>query len=79
MLKQCQGHPNIVNIIDTRQDEFHTYIILELLKGGELVDRLRKRPFKEEEAGQVFRGLLSAVHFMHSKGIVHRDLKPEVS
>ena len=78
MLKQCQGHPNIVNIIDTRQDDFHTYIILELLKGGELVERLRKRPFNEQEAGQVFRGLLSAVHFMHSKGIVHRDLKPEV-
>lgn len=78
MLRQCHDHPNIVNIIDTRQDDFHTYIILELLKGGELVERLRRKPFTEDEAGRVFRGLLSAVHFMHSKGIVHRDLKPEV-
>lgn len=78
MLRQCQGHPNIVNIVDTRQDEFHTYIILELLRGGELIERLRKRPFTEAEASRIFRGLLSAVHFMHSKGIVHRDLKPEV-
>lgn len=78
MLRQCHGHPHIVNIIDTRQDDFHTYIIMELLQGGELIERLRRKRFSEHEAGRVFRALLSAVHFMHSKGIVHRDLKPEV-
>jgi len=80
LLEQCQGHPNIVNLIEVFQDEMHTYIILELLKGGELLKRIRKRSvFSEIEAGQIFRGLIAAVSFMHSKGIVHRDLKPEVS
>ncbi|RWS13648.1 ribosomal protein S6 kinase-like protein [Dinothrombium tinctorium] len=78
LLRQCQGHPNIVKLHEVYQDEIHTYIVLELLKGGELLDRIRKKDrFTEEEAGQIFRGLVSAVNFMHSKGIVHRDLKPE--
>jgi serine/threonine protein kinase len=57
----------------------HTYIVLELLNGGELLDRIRqKERFTEDEASQIMRTLVKAVHFMHSKGVVHRDLKPEV-
>lgn len=79
LLRACQGHSNIVNLIEVYQDEIHTYIVLELLKGGELLDRIRQnKRFTEIEAGHIFRGLTSAVAFMHSRGIVHRDLKPEV-
>lgn len=57
----------------------HTYIVLELLRGGELLDRIRKKErFTEDEASQIMRKLVNAVHFIHSKGVVHRDLKPEV-
>ncbi|XP_064621307.1 ribosomal protein S6 kinase alpha-5-like isoform X2 [Lineus longissimus] len=78
LLKMCQGHPNIVKLHDVYHDELHTYIILDLLKGGELLDRIRKKKqFTETEASQIMRKLVSAVHFMHSKGVVHRDLKPE--
>lgn len=59
--------------------QFHTYIVLELLKGGELLDRIRKKKsFTEPEASNIMLKLVNAVDFMHSKGIVHRDLKPEV-
>lgn len=79
MLNQCKGHPNIVNLIETFQDELHSYIVTELLQGGELLERIRRKNlFTESEAGFIFRGLVSAVHFMHSNNIVHRDLKPEV-
>jgi ribosomal protein S6 kinase alpha-5 len=79
LLRTCQGHPNVVNLMDVFQDEVHTYIVMELCGGGELLDRIRKKDrFTEVEAGHIFRGLASAVAFMHSKGIVHRDLKPEV-
>lgn len=78
MLRACQGHPNIVQMYDKITDEAHTYIVLELLKGGELLDRIRKkRQFTEEEASSILRKLVSAVGFMHARGVVHRDLKPE--
>ncbi|KAG8199935.1 hypothetical protein JTE90_006182 [Oedothorax gibbosus] len=78
LLRVCQGHPNIVNLHEVFQDEAHTYIVLELLKGGELLDRIRKKDkFTEEEAVKIFQQLVSAVNFMHSRGVVHRDLKPE--
>ncbi|XP_054711276.1 ribosomal protein S6 kinase alpha-5-like [Uloborus diversus] len=78
LLKVCQGHPNIVNLHEVYHDELHTYIVLELLKGGELLERIRKKDrFTEKEAVRIFRHLVSAVNFMHSHGVVHRDLKPE--
>lgn len=59
--------------------QYHTYIVLELLRGGELLDRIRlKKSFTEPEASDIMWKLVKAVDFMHSKGIVHRDLKPEV-
>lgn len=78
LLRKCQGHPNIVTLQESMVDEFHTYIVLELLKGGELLDRIRKKKsFTEPEASNIMLKLVNAVDFMHSKGIVHRDLKPE--
>ncbi|GIY65283.1 ribosomal protein S6 kinase alpha-5 [Caerostris extrusa] len=78
LLKHCQGHPNIVNFHDVFYDEAHTYIVLELLRGGELLERIRKKSkFTEVEAGKIAQQLVSAIHFMHSRGVVHRDLKPE--
>lgn len=78
LLRACQGHPNIVNLHDVIIDEWHTYLVLELLKGGELLDRIRKKSkFTESEASGILRKLVSAVSFMHSRGVVHRDLKPE--
>lgn len=78
LLRACQGHPNIVNLHKVFMDEGHTYLVFELLKGGELLDRIRKKSkFTESEASGILRKLVSAVSFMHSHGVVHRDLKPE--
>lgn len=77
-LSKCQGHENIVKLYDVLQDDLHTYIIMELLTGGELFDRLRKRHlFTEREASALMKSLISAIQYMHSQGVVHRDLKPE--
>ena len=75
LLRTCQGHPNIVKLIDVHQDKTHTYLVMEYLSGGELLSR--KKPFSEQQASKIMRQLASAVRFMHSRGIVHRDLKPE--
>lgn len=75
LLRTCQGHPNIVKLIEVYEDETHIYLVMELLSGGELLRR--PRPFSEQQASKIMRQLASAVLFMHSKGVVHRDLKPE--
>uniref|UniRef100_A0A8C6PEX3 Ribosomal protein S6 kinase n=1 Tax=Nothobranchius furzeri TaxID=105023 RepID=A0A8C6PEX3_NOTFU len=56
----------------------HTYLVLELLGGGELLERIRREQhFSETEASRIMRKLVSAVSHMHDVGVVHRDLKPE--
>jgi len=79
LLRLCQGHANIVKLHEVFTDELHTYIIMELLTGGELFYRIRTQAsFSEKEASQLMKKLVSAVNFMHSNDLCHRDLKPEV-
>lgn len=53
--------------------------MLELLKGGELLGMINQsETFSEADASYIFKQVVSAVAYMHSKGVVHRDLKPEV-
>lgn len=55
-------------------------MVMELLRGGELLERLKKKKlFAEGEASLLMKSLVSAVSFMHEAGVVHRDLKPEVN
>ena len=55
------------------------YIVMELLKGGDLFTYLEKRKFKipESRACQFTHSLSTAVFYLHTFGIVHRDIKPE--
>uniref|UniRef100_A0A668ASU6 non-specific serine/threonine protein kinase n=1 Tax=Myripristis murdjan TaxID=586833 RepID=A0A668ASU6_9TELE len=77
-LRQCEAHPNIVKLHDVYTDQYHTYLVMELLHGGELLERIKKKKlFGEAEASQLLQSLVSAVSFMHEAGVVHRDLKPE--
>ncbi|TSN67085.1 Ribosomal protein S6 kinase alpha-5 [Bagarius yarrelli] len=77
-LKLCDGHPNTVKLHEIYHDQLHTYLVLELLRGGELLERIRrKQHFSETEASRIMRRLVSAVSHMHDVGVVHRDLKPE--
>jgi len=53
---------------------------MDLLEGGELLDRIRRRAhFTEAEASTIMRTLVQVVDYLHSNNIIHRDLKPEVS
>ena len=79
MLTRCQGHPNIVRLHRVFQDQFNSYLVCELLKGGELLARLQKKRhfMSEPEIRRLFKSLVSSVYYLHSQRIVHRDLKPE--
>ncbi|KAL0912406.1 hypothetical protein M5K25_018376 [Dendrobium thyrsiflorum] len=54
------------------------YIVLELVTGGELFDKIaRSGRLKEDEARRYFQQLINAVDYCHIRGVYHRDLKPE--
>jgi len=70
-------HPGIVRMIDHFEDAKFTYIVMELMPGGTLAERiLEKGPLPDETAAFIFRQILNAVVFLHDRGICHRDLKP---
>ncbi|XP_070162183.1 ribosomal protein S6 kinase alpha-5 isoform X3 [Polyergus mexicanus] len=75
LMRACKRHANVVKLIEVHHDRLHTYIVMELLTGGELSQR--QRPFSELQAKRIMQQLASAVRYMHESGIVHRDLKPE--
>ncbi|MGO9832516.1 MAG: protein kinase domain-containing protein [Myxococcaceae bacterium] len=72
------GHPHIVQVLD-----FHTlptgepYIVLELLQGETLAQRLQRGPMEVTEALAIARQVGSALQAAHRAGVVHRDLKPD--
>ncbi|XP_074861208.1 calcium/calmodulin-dependent protein kinase type 1 [Carettochelys insculpta] len=71
-------HPNIVALDDIYESGGHLYLIMELVSGGELFDRIVEKGFyTERDASQLVRQILDAVRYLHERGIVHRDLKPE--
>jgi ribosomal protein S6 kinase alpha-5 len=77
-LEKCQGHDNIVEVVENLEDNRYKYIVFELLGGGELFQRIRHcNHFMEPLARFHFRQLVNAVEFMHHQNVVHRDLKPE--
>lgn len=77
VLSRCWDHPNIVQLKNIYDNKFRVYIVTEILKGGELLDRLlEKKFFSEWEASNILYVLARTVHYLHTKGVVHRDLKP---
>lgn len=77
ILLRYGNHPNIVKLFGVHEDTSCIYLVMELLRGGELLDRILSiQRMCEMEAAAVLRTVLSAVAFLHSHGVVHRDLKP---
>ena len=72
------NHPNVVRIFEVMASKTKIYIVLELVNGGELFDKIaRYGRLKEDEARSYFQQLINAVDYCHSRGVYHRDLKPE--
>jgi serine/threonine protein kinase/Ca2+-binding EF-hand superfamily protein len=72
------NHPNVVQMKEMFADRSKMYLVMELVEGGELFDRIRlKKVFSEFTAFHITRQLLETVKYLHDVGIVHRDIKPE--
>ncbi|XP_067614474.1 calcium/calmodulin-dependent protein kinase type 1 [Eurosta solidaginis] len=64
--------------METFEDKTKVYLVMELVTGGELFDRIvEKGSYTEKDASGLIRQILEAVDYMHEQGVVHRDLKPE--
>ncbi|XP_064554767.1 MAP/microtubule affinity-regulating kinase 3 [Drosophila montana] len=72
------NHPNIVRLFQVIESERTLYLIMEYASRGELFDHLVKNGrMRERDARLIFRQLVSAIQYCHSKFVVHRDLKAE--
>ena len=71
-------HPNVVTIFHIVDSPAlpHPWLVMELVTGGSLHDRLGRGPLTVPEATRVGRGVLSALRAAHAAGIQHRDVKP---
>uniref|UniRef100_A0A8C7DXK7 non-specific serine/threonine protein kinase n=1 Tax=Oncorhynchus kisutch TaxID=8019 RepID=A0A8C7DXK7_ONCKI len=70
-------HPNIITLKDVYDNGKQVYLVTELMRGGELLDRILKQKFfSEREASSVLHTITKTVEYLHAQGVVHRDLKP---
>jgi serine/threonine protein kinase len=70
------SHANIVPIFDFGQADGRPYLVMELVEGGSLADRLKAGPADPAWAAGVVEQVARAVHHIHAHRLIHRDLKP---
>src|SRR5499426_1471100 len=66
------NHPNICHVYDVGPN----YLVMELVEGPTLADRIQQGAIPLEEALAIARQIADALEAAHEKGIIHRDLKP---
>ncbi|MGD6753928.1 serine/threonine-protein kinase [Streptomyces sp. BH105] len=82
MLREAQAvaqlqHPNVIVVHDVVLYEGHPYIVMDLVNGDSLADRIsREGPVEPLEAARIGLALLGALRVAHAAGVLHRDLKP---
>lgn len=72
-------HPNIVGVYDLIEDGGEFFIVMELVDGQGLEERLKEsagQGLEWEEAFAIFSQMLTALDHAHSEGVIHRDIKP---
>ena len=71
------NHPNIATIYGLEQSKGTSYLVMELVSGETLADRInREGALPVEEALTIAKQIAEALEAAHEKGIIHRDLKP---
>ena len=70
-------HPNIIGVYDAGNDQGLAFMVMELVRGGDLRQQLDPgRSLSFERSMGLMKELLSALNFAHEQGVIHRDIKP---
>jgi Tol biopolymer transport system component len=70
------NHPHIASLHGLEECDGVRALVMELVEGRTLLDRIKSGPMPVEEALNIARQIAEALEYAHEKGIVHRDLKP---
>src|SRR5262249_9506948 len=70
------NHPNIAAIYDLLEADGAQFLVLELVEGETLAERIARGPIPVEEALNIAKSICQALEAAHERGIIHRDLKP---
>jgi putative two-component system response regulator len=69
------NHPNILSAFDFGQDRGVPYLVMELVEGGTLADRMGL-PMELQQVVRLLRPIAGALDYAHANGVLHRDIKP---
>ena len=69
-------HPNIASIYGLEDSDGTRALVMQLVEGPTLADRIRVGPIPVDEAIRIARQIADALEYAHERGIIHRDLKP---
>jgi len=70
------NHPNIAAIYDMQEADGARFLVLELVEGETLEDRIKRSEIPVEEALEIAKQICDALEAAHERGVIHRDLKP---
>lgn len=77
IMRRCK-HPNIVRMYEDYDTPRHIYLVMELIKGGDLFDAISSSvKFTEAVTRNYVKDIAKSLNYLHKRKIVHRDLKPE--
>jgi serine/threonine-protein kinase len=69
-------HPHVVQVYETGEHQGRPFMVMELLEGGSLAQKLAQAPLAPRPAAELLEVLARAVQHAHARGVIHRDLKP---
>ena len=70
------NHPGIVAVYDSGEENNSPYIVMELVNGQTLRQKLQAGQLPLSTSLEIIKGILQALDYSHNKGIIHRDIKP---